>query len=85
LGVITWSINLALRYGGCYAQIEELVVDAAKRGTGAGAALVREAIARARAAGCAEIGLYALEHNRPFYEKLGFVYAGPELRQPLDG
>lgn len=83
LGVITTSYNLAIRYGGAYAQIEELVVDERARGKQAGAALVRAAIAAARERGCAEIGLYAREANRPFYEKFGFTYAGPEMRQPL--
>ena len=33
-----------------------------------------------------EIGLYlveATEHNRPFYEKYGFVAVGTEMRQRL--
>jgi ribosomal protein S18 acetylase RimI-like enzyme len=83
VGVITFSVNVAIRYGGSYAQIEELVIDESCRGKGAGAALVKAAIASARARGCREIGLYARENNRPFYEKLGFEYAGLELRQPL--
>ena len=83
LGVISCSFNLAVRYDGGYAQVEELVVDERARGKNAGATLVRAAIDEAKRRGCAEIGLYAREHNRPFYEKLGFVYAGPELRQPL--
>ena len=49
----------------------------------AGAALVCASIDAARAHGCREIGLYSREHTRAFYEKLGFSYAGPELRQPL--
>jgi GNAT superfamily N-acetyltransferase len=85
LGVITQSYNLAIRYGGTYAQIEELVVDEAGRGKHVGAALVQAAIAAAREHGCAEIGLYAREHNRPFYEKQGFSYVGPELRLRLAG
>ena len=82
-GVITYSMNVAVRYGGTYAQIEELVIDEMLRGKGAGAALVNAAIAAARGHGCREIGLYAREANRPFYEKLGFAYTGPELRQDL--
>jgi ribosomal protein S18 acetylase RimI-like enzyme len=45
--------------------------------------LVRSAIDAARERGCREIGLYAREETRAFYEKLGFGYAGPELRMPL--
>lgn len=83
LGVITASFNPAIRYGGSYAQIEELVVDEAGRGKGIGARLVEAMIEEARQRQCKDIGLYALEHNRPFYEKLGFTYQGPELRQML--
>lgn len=83
LGIISVSYNLAIRYGGEYAQIEELVVDEAARGMNLGAALVSEVIEVARARGCAEIGLYSREHNRAFYEKFGFEYAGPELRRAL--
>jgi ribosomal protein S18 acetylase RimI-like enzyme len=83
LGVITFSYNFAVRYGGFYAQIEELVVDSDARGKNAGATLVQASIAASREHGCKEIGLYAREHNRPFYEKQGFVYSGPELRQAL--
>lgn len=83
LGVISVSYDLAIRCGGEYAQIEELVVDEAARGMHLGAALVNAAVDGARARGCGEIGLYAREHNRAFYEKLGFAYAGPELRRTL--
>ena len=83
LGVITFSYNFAIRYGGFYSQIEELVIDSAARGKHAGATLVQASIAASREHGCREIGLYAREHNRPFYEKQGFVYSGPEMRQPL--
>ena len=83
LGLITYSYNLAIRYGGEYAQIEELIVDPRARGLNAGAALVNAAIDATRSHGCREIGLYSREHTRAFYEKLGFSYTGPELRQPL--
>ncbi|MDZ7726930.1 MAG: GNAT family N-acetyltransferase [Dehalococcoidia bacterium] len=83
IGVITYSFNLAVRFGGEYTQVEELVVDEAARGKRAGAALVEACIAAARGAPGREIGLYPLEGNRPFYEKFGFTYAGEELRQRL--
>jgi len=86
LGVATVSYNLAIRYGGEYAQLEELIVDPAARGKNVGGLLVGTAVERARARGCAEFGLYLLEtteHNRPFYEKYGFRYTGSELRQRL--
>jgi len=83
LGVISFSINLAIRFDTAYAQIEELVVDAAARGKQAGAILVRAAMAEARRRGCDEMGLYPREETRAFYEKLGFAYVGVELRQRL--
>ena len=83
VGFITVSFNLAMRFGGSYAQIEELIVDERVRGQRLGARLVESAIRAGRDAGCREIGLYALERNRGFYEKLGFAYAGPELRRSL--
>ncbi len=82
-GLISMSFNLAIRYGSDYAQIEELIVDNRYRGQGLGGLLVNAAIETARRQGSEEIGLYAREHNRPFYEHLGFAYAGPEMRQAL--
>src|SRR5262245_24078228 len=84
LGVISVSINLAIRFDVAYAQIEELVVDSAARGKQAGALLVRAAMDEARRRGCEEMGLYPREETRAFYEKLGFAYVGVELRQRLD-
>jgi GNAT superfamily N-acetyltransferase len=86
LGVVTVSYNLAIRYAGEYCQIEELIVDPSARGKNVGALLVTTAANRARERGCAEIGLYLVEHterNRPFYEKYGFNFAGSEMRQTL--
>ena len=83
LGVITVSFNLAARYATAYAQIEELVVDEKGRGKHVGALLVQAAVKEARDRGCDEIGLYAGEATRAFYEKLGFIYSGVELRRPL--
>lgn len=79
LGVITLSWNYAVRYGGEYAAIEELVVDAAARGKRVGAALVEAGIEAARQRGAAELVLYARPENQPFYEKAGFAYFGPGL------
>jgi len=83
LGVISVSLNLAIRFDFAYAQIEELVVDSAARGKQAGAILVRAALEEARRRGCEEMGLYPREETRAFYEKLGFAYVGVELRQRL--
>ena len=84
LGCIAFSYNLAIRYGGEYAQIEELIVNEKARGKSVGASLVQASIHAARERGCKEIGLYAMENNVPFYEKQGFSYVSPELRQRLD-
>jgi GNAT superfamily N-acetyltransferase len=86
LGVATVSYNLAIRYAGEYAQLEELIVDPEARGKNVGGLLVGSVVDRARARGCAEIGLYLVERtegNRPFYEKYGFEYVGSEMRQRL--
>jgi GNAT superfamily N-acetyltransferase len=88
LGLATISFNLAMRYGGEYCQLEELIVDPAARGKNAGGRLVEATIEAARSRGCAEYGLYlveATEHNQPFYEKYGFTRVGSEMRQPLYG
>lgn len=86
LGVATISFNLAIRYSGEYCQLEELIVDSAARGKNAGGLLVHAAIEAARDRGCAEMGLYLVEHtegNRPFYEKYGFEFVGSEMRMAL--
>jgi GNAT superfamily N-acetyltransferase len=82
LGVVTCVT--AIRYGGNYARMEELIVDDRARGTGAGKILVNAAIAEARRRGCGLITLYAREHTRAFYEKAGFRYIGPELHRGTD-
>jgi len=86
LGMATVSYNLAVRYGGEYCQLEELIVDGAARGKNVGGHLVQKTIDNARKRGCAEYGLYLLEsteHNRAFYAKYGFNAVGTEMRQRL--
>ena len=86
LGLATVSYNLAVRYGGEYCQLEELIVDPEARGKQAGALLVAAAVENARQRGCAEMGLYLVERtegNRAFYEKFGFRYVGSEMRLQL--
>ena len=73
LGMATVSFNLALRYGGEYCQLEELIVSPRARGRNLGGRLVQTVVEIASTRGCAEIGLYLLEsteHNRPFYAKI---------------
>lgn len=48
------------------------------RGTGLGAALIRDACARLVAAGCTRVVLGAQVRAMGFYERLGFVACGPE-------
>lgn len=87
LGMATVSYNIALRYDGEYCQLEELIVDPSARGKNVGGLLVQQTIADAKARGCAEFGLYLVEHtehNRPFYEKYGLQAVGTEMRMPLN-
>ena len=84
LGCATVSYNLAIRYGGEYCELEELIVDEEARGLNLGRILVQRTIDDARRRGCAEMGLYLVpttEGNRGFYEKLGFEVLGTEMRQ----
>ena len=86
LGMATVSYNLAMRYGGEYCQLEELIVAPEARGRNIGGLLVQRTIDNARTRGCADYGLYLVEtteHNRPFYEKYGFIAVGTEMRQSL--
>lgn len=86
IGCATVSYNLAIRYGGEYCELEELILDESARGLNAGRTLLQRVIDDARDRGCAEIGLYLVpstEGNRGFYEKLGFEVLGTEMRQSL--
>lgn len=80
---LTWLPSITYR-GSWRAQIEGVRVSAAVRGQGVGAALVGEAIARARARGCRLVQL-TTDSRRPdalrFYERLGFraTHAGMKL------
>ncbi len=87
VGCATVSYNLAVRYGGEYCQLEELIVDGSARGLSLGRILVQRTIDDAKRRGCADMGLYLVpttEGNRGFYEKLGFEVVGTEMRQTLD-
>jgi GNAT superfamily N-acetyltransferase len=86
LGAATVSYNLAIRYAGEYAQLEELIVVPDARGKNVGGLLMEAALAAARARGCGEMGLYLIartEGNRAFYAKYGFEVVGTEMRQSL--
>ena len=86
LGCATVSYNIAVRFGGEYCELEELIVEPTARGLNLGRILVQRTIDDARRRGCVEMGLYLVsstEGNRGFYEKLGFEVGGTELRQVL--
>ena len=86
LGMASISYNLAMRYGGEYCQLEELIVAPAGRGKNIGGQLVQETVKEAKSRGCSEYGLYLVEkteQNLEFYEKYGFQKVGSELRQSL--
>jgi ribosomal protein S18 acetylase RimI-like enzyme len=64
------------RLGSCRAQIEGVRVSSARRGTGLGEALMRDAIERARVAGCTLVQLTTdatRDDAQRFYERLGFA------------
>ena len=68
------------------AQIEAVRVDRALRGRGLGEALVRDAIARARAAGCTRVQLTSHADRTDahrFYERLGFRRSHAGFKLPL--
>ena len=86
LGMASISFNLALRYGGEYCQLEELIVTPEARGKNVGALLMEATVSAARERGCADYGLYLVpstEQNRGFYERFGFSVLGTEMRQTL--
>ncbi|MEM7016864.1 MAG: GNAT family N-acetyltransferase [Pseudomonadota bacterium] len=86
LGMASVTFNLAMRYGGEYCQLEELIVDPRARGKNVGGLLVQATLDHARQRGCAEYGLYLVEtteKNWPFYQKYGMEKVGTELRQQL--
>lgn len=74
------------RLGASRAQIEGIRVAAAHRGAGIGAALVQDAIARAKRAGCSLVQLTTdatrVEAKR-FYERLGFEATHVGMKLPL--
>lgn len=71
-----------------WAQLENMVVDEARRGSGAGHALIEECFRRAREAGCYKV---QLESNNTrtgahrFYEREGFTNSAKGFRQYFDG
>ena len=75
LGMLSFSIRPDLFHGAPCCLIETLVVRPEARGQGVGSALIKECLAMARKAGCAEASVSTMQHNEraiAFYEKHGF-------------
>jgi ElaA protein len=70
--------TLRLRFAGQAVKVERVCVARAHRGAGLGAALMKEALQLAAAAGATEARLGAQVAVIPFYERLGFAAHGPE-------
>ena len=69
------------------AQVEGVRVDSARRGSGIGAALMRHAMAEARAAGCAMLQLTTRADRteaQAFYARLGFVHSHAGMKIALE-
>jgi GNAT superfamily N-acetyltransferase len=87
-GMCTVQLSVSTARGGLSAGVEDVVVDAAHRGRGLGAALMAAAEAWARERGALRIALLADETNAPaldFYDHLGFARTRLVwLAKPLD-
>lgn len=88
LGVLTLYESFALYAGGAHGAIHELYVSPAARSAGVGAALIDAAVAHGRSRGWRRIEVTAPEaarwtRTRRFYERQGFVFAGPKLKRVL--
>jgi GNAT superfamily N-acetyltransferase len=76
VGMCTVQLSVSTARGGLSAGVEDVVVDAAHRGSGLGARLMAAAEAWARDQGAVRIALLADETNAPaldFYGHLGFT------------
>ncbi|HEY5625659.1 MAG TPA: GNAT family N-acetyltransferase [Dehalococcoidia bacterium] len=90
-GRIVGALVLAIvenitKRGTPYAIIENVVVDEAARGERHGEALIEQAVAEARRAGCYKVSLTSNKRRREahrFYERLGFVQTHEAFRIDL--
>jgi GNAT superfamily N-acetyltransferase len=92
VGVLAASWIMTVHAGGTYALIQDLWVDAARRGAGAGAELMASfcALAEARGATRIEVGIPRdtfpdLDATRRFYERNGFETVGARMRRRMGG
>jgi GNAT superfamily N-acetyltransferase len=90
-GVLGVSWQRAIHVPGRYATIQDLWVDAERRGNGIGAQLVDELVSLAREQGVSriEVGLpresfAAIRATESFYLDNGFEHLGPRMRRLLD-
>jgi ribosomal protein S18 acetylase RimI-like enzyme len=87
VGLLTASHRWTLWHMGPCAIIEELVVDEAARGQGAGRALIQAAIEWAKAQACSEVEVSTGMDNtaaQAFYRRLGFESEALLLEYELD-
>ncbi len=85
-GVLVMHVFAPLHVARPWAVISSLVVDQATRSSGAGAALMQAAEARARVAGCAHLELACSAHRtraHQFYEAHGFVEVRKRMKKQL--
>jgi GNAT superfamily N-acetyltransferase len=87
VGLLTFSQTIALRTGGSYLTIQELWVDASRRGSHVGEHLVAglKELATARGISDIEVGLPSpkfsgLERTERFYSRQDFNMVGPRYR-----
>ncbi len=75
IGMVTAQLVVSTAEGALSALVEDMIVDAAHRGRGVGAALLRDIERWARARGAARLQLLADRENAPalaFYERMGW-------------
>jgi predicted N-acetyltransferase YhbS len=82
IGYVLAARFLVLYANGPVSELQELMVDPAHRGRGAGRLLVDAVVARARAAGAAEVTV-PTRRARDYYVGLGFVETATFLKLTL--
>ncbi len=88
VGVMTLAESFAIYANGALGIINEMYVAPAYRSAGVGSLLIDAAKALGRRRGWHRIEVTAPEaerwaRTRRFYEREGFVFAGPKLKRPL--
>ena len=88
VGIAVWFLNYSTWTGRPGLYLEDLFVDDAARGAGAGRALLRALAAEAKARGCARIDWAVLDWNEPamdFYRAIGARRMGSWQPWRIDG